>query len=259
MRRFRFSLLAFLFGVVLTGCTTDGIYVPVFGAGESRSDPGVHIVRRGDTLYSIAFRYGLDYKELARRNDISPPYTIYVDQRIRLGVIAREESDGLPEDEDAKPKRTASGPPSEPEPSTKSGGIETPTVADGSISWAWPYEGEIVGNFSLSGNVNKGIDIRGNSGDAVRSSADGVVVYAGGGLRGYGKLVIVKHNDRYLSAYGHNRSILVKEGQRVKSGQVVARIGGPTGEGNVLHFEIRRDGKPRNPLEYLPARGSTGD
>ncbi|MDZ7683770.1 MAG: peptidoglycan DD-metalloendopeptidase family protein [Gammaproteobacteria bacterium] len=228
-----------------------------FGAGESASHPGVHIVRRGDTLYSIAFRYGLDYKELARRNRIEPPYTIYIDQRIRLGGAPREARDGPPDERTtastaARTKQSEAR--AKPEPTLTAGAVQTPEVGDESIRWAWPSDGELVGSFSLSGDINKGIDIRGNAGDAVRASADGVVVYAGGGLRGYGKLVIVKHNDRYLSAYGHNRSILVKEGQAVKAGQTVARIGGASGENDVLHFEIRRDGKPRDPLEYLPAR-----
>ncbi|MEX2365684.1 MAG: peptidoglycan DD-metalloendopeptidase family protein [Pseudohongiellaceae bacterium] len=99
------------------------------------------------------------------------------------------------------------------------------------------------------------MDIRGRIGDPVRSTADGIVVYAGGGLRGYGKLVIVKHNERYLSAYGHNQSILVQEGDEVKGGQIVARIGGPNGDKDLLHFEIRQDGKPEDPLHYLPALG----
>lgn len=257
MQRFRCCLLSLLLGVVLAGCTTDGLYVPVFGAGESASHPGVYIVRRGDTLYSIAFRYGLDYKELARRNGIEPPFTIYIDQRIRLGGAPREVADGPPAEPetastatDAKPARATA----KTEPASTSGGVSPPEVADESIRWAWPSDGELVGNFSLGGDLNKGIDIRGNPGDTVRSSADGVVVYAGGGLRGYGKLVIVKHNDRFLSAYGHNQSILVTEGQAVKAGEAVARMGGASGENDILHFEIRRDGKPRDPLEYLPAR-----
>ena len=108
--------------------------------------------------------------------------------------------------------------------------------------------------FSTTGKVNKGIDIRGGLGESVAAAADGVVVYAGGGLRGYGKLVIVKHNDHFLSAYGHNRAILVKEGEKVKGGQVVAEIGSSGPGKEMLHFEIRRDGKPEDPLLYLPKK-----
>lgn len=237
---------------VLAGCATGGRFVPVFGTGESASG-GVYVVKRGDTLYSIAFRYGLDFKALARANRIAPPYTIFVDQRI----VLREVGPSIASTRDGPPpaSSTRTAPPRRPAttnpPATAS--PPAPAVADDSIRWTWPYQGEVVGRFSLSGTVNKGIDIRGNVGDPVRATADGVVVYAGGGLRGYGKLVIVKHNDRYLSAYGHNQSILVKEGDRVKSGQAVARIGGPNGDRNIMHFEIRRDGKPRDPLNYLPS------
>ena len=110
----------------------------------------------------------------------------------------------------------------------------------------------MVNSFSLNGRINKGIDIRGKLGDKVRAAADGVVVYAGGGLRGYGKLVIVKHSDSFLSAYGHNRKIQVKEGDRVKGGQVVGEVGPSSSKQEMLHFEIRRNGKPENPLLYLP-------
>ena len=106
----------------------------------------------------------------------------------------------------------------------------------------------------MTGKVNKGVDIQGELGESVHNAADGVVVYAGGGLRGYGKLVIVKHNDRFLSAYGHNRAILVKEGEKVKGGQIVAEIGSSESNLEMLHFEIRKDGKPEDPLIYLPNR-----
>lgn len=248
--------------VLLAGCGTDGIYVPVVGPGERTAERGdAYVVKRGDTLYSIAFRYGLDYKELAKANRIPPPYTIFVDQRLRLTAAVPDEPDGAPATAvtTGKTGNTAAPRTSRPPPAVSAppDPVEAPQVADSGIRWDWPYEGEVVAAFSLSGKVNKGIDIRGRSGDPVRSSADGVVVYAGGGLRGYGKLVIVKHNDRYLSAYGHNESIVVKEGDKVRQGQVVARIGGASGTGDVLHFEIRRDGKPRDPLQYLPPR--TGD
>ncbi|XOV89987.1 MAG: peptidoglycan DD-metalloendopeptidase family protein [Pseudomonadota bacterium] len=254
----RLSILILLF--LLASCGGSRIYVPVFSAGEA-SRQQHYEVRPGDTLYSIAFRFGLDYKDLARANGISAPYTIFVNQRLRIAgdpdALAR--ADGPPP---ASSGATRAKPaPVRPTPGKSSGGIppapapvRAPTVADSNIQWRWPYDGEVVNRFSLSGNVNKGIDIRGKAGDSVRSSADGVVVYAGGGLRGYGKLVIVKHNDRYLSAYGHNQSLAVKEGDKVSAGQVVARIGGPNGDKDLLYFEIRRDGKPQDPLAYLPSQ-----
>ncbi len=120
------------------------------------------------------------------------------------------------------------------------------------VKWKWPLKGEVIRGFSLEGKVNKGINIGGKPGTPVRAAADGIVVYAGGNLRGYGKLVIVKHNQHYLSAYGNNQSIRVAEGVKVKAGQVLARVGASASNIEMLHFEIRKDGKPVNPLWYLP-------
>ena len=116
------------------------------------------------------------------------------------------------------------------------------------MSWQWPIEGEVTSKFSLSGKVNKGIDVRATAGNAVRAAADGSVVYAGGNLRGYGKLVIVKHDATFLSAYGNNEALTVKEGDTVTKGQEIGRLGGD----QVLHFEIRRGGRPEDPEQHLP-------
>ena len=204
------------------------------------------MVHHGDTLYSISFRYGMDYKQLAAINNIHPPYMIYPGERLRLGSASA-------------PAIADSGPTGPVNISDHDTGprIEAPTVPDSGIHWAWPYDGTVVNGFSLSGKINKGIDILGKPGAKIRSSAPGVVVYAGGGLRGYGKLVIVKHNDRYLSAYGHNARIYVKEGEQVKAGQVLSSLGKANGVNELLHFEIRRDGKPQDPLRYLPRRQNT--
>jgi lipoprotein NlpD len=121
-------------------------------------------------------------------------------------------------------------------------------------SWRWPLKGRVLNRFSLVQPVNKGIDIAGDIGDTVTASADGVVVYAGGNLKGYGQLVIVKHNDNFLSAYGNNEKMLVKEGEKVRAGKSIARVGKSVANVEMLHFEIRRDGKPVDPLKYLPAR-----
>lgn len=232
----------------LGGCGSTGSnWVPVVNSGE-RARGNYYRVQRGDTLYSIAWRYGLDYKQLARINDISPPYTIYVNQRIRLhDATGKQTRKRRQVKKDGPPP----GPPRSPPPKTD---IATAVSGTGAVDWRWPLEGEIIEAFSLEGKVNKGVDIRGKAGDPVRSAAGGVVVYAGGGLRGYGKLVIVKHNDQYLSAYAHNRAVLVKEGDKVSAGQVVARIGASGPDTEMLHFEIRRDGKPEDPLRYLPPR-----
>ncbi len=257
----RLSILILSF--LLASCGGSGLYIPVFSAGESASQE-YYQVRPGDTLYSIAFRFGLDYKDLARANGIGTPYTIFVNQRLRIAgdPAALARADGPPQ---GKTKTTPAKPPaSKTRPgktvatvSAPPAPVQAPAVADSNINWRWPYDGEVVNRFSLTGSVSKGIDIKGKAGDSVRSSADGVVVYAGGGLRGYGKLVIVKHNDRYLSAYGHNQSLSVREGDKVSAGQVVARIGGPNGDKDLLYFEIRRDGKPQDPLAYLPSQRAT--
>jgi lipoprotein NlpD len=118
--------------------------------------------------------------------------------------------------------------------------------------WDWPLRGEVLGDFSLQGKVNKGIDIAGKPGSGVKAAADGVVVYAGSNLRGYGKLVIVKHNHQFLSAYGNNYSIRVDEGKKVKAGDVLGRVGSSDSNIEMLHFEIRKDGIPVNPVDYLP-------
>lgn len=226
------------------GCSFGGGYAPVYAPGESRkSAVRYHTVRAGETLYSIAFRYGLDHQEIASANGISKPYTIFVNQRLRLAgkqkVVAKRPVKASPKPTVNSPKRHV------PEKSQAS-----------NISWRWPVDGEIISTFSLDGTLNKGVDISGRMGESVRAAADGVVVYAGGGLRGYGKLVILKHSNKFLSAYGHNRAIRVKEGQKVKGGEIVAEIGSSGTDREMLHFEIRRDGKPVDPLIYLPDRSS---
>jgi lipoprotein NlpD len=126
------------------------------------------------------------------------------------------------------------------------------TDSDADVSWAWPIKGQIIGNFSSAGMGNKGLDIAGRRGDAVLAAGDGVVVYVGTGLVGYGKLIIIRHNNNYLSAYAHNDRFTVTEGQRVKLGEKIAEVGSSGADRDELHFEIRRQGKPVNPLQYLP-------
>lgn len=230
-------LLVFL----ITGCAgLPPIYTMAGGTGT-------YVVRKGDSLYSIAFRYGLDYKSLARINGVRPPYTIYVNQSIRLRGSAKS-----PE-KDAGPGATQSSSKSSSKPLSKR--PAAPIVPKASVaSWRWPLKGRVLNRFSLVQPVNKGIDIAGDIGDMVTASADGVVVYAGGNLKGYGQLVIVKHNDNFLSAYGNNEKMLVKEGEKVRAGKSIARVGKSVANVEMLHFEIRRDGKPVDPLKYLPAR-----
>ncbi|MEC8643872.1 MAG: peptidoglycan DD-metalloendopeptidase family protein [Pseudomonadota bacterium] len=203
-----------------------------------------YVVQKGDTLYSIAFRYGMDYKSLAKTNGIKPPYTIYLNQKLSLkNVSLTPLSDSGPNDENVsrdkikkKKAKVAKKQPSK------------------SVGWSWPLHGEVLNKFSLSQPMNKGIDIAGKKDLPVLAAADGDVVYAGGNLRGYGKLVILKHENGYLSAYGNNEVILVKEGDFVSTGSIISRVGRSASGKEFLHFEIRRDGKPVNPLRFLPKK-----
>lgn len=233
---------------------------------ETRSSQPGYRVQRGDTLYSIAFRYGLDYRRLAAANDISDPYTIYVGQHLLLleadpparaaratTAPVRVSAPPSGASGDGKPTASRKDPPPVTKPSTPPV-KKTPTApALGPVAaWQWPTSGSVIRRYSAT--VHKGIDISGERGDAVKAVAPGQVVYAGTGIVGLGELVIVKHNERYLSAYGHNEALLVGEGQMVTTGQVLARKGSSATDRVKLHFEIRRDGKPIDPLGVLPKR-----
>nr|WP_026013056.1 peptidoglycan DD-metalloendopeptidase family protein [Pseudomonas agarici] len=220
---------------------------------------GQHVVVRGDTLFSIAFRYGWDWKALAARNNIPAPYTIQVGQAIRFDgranstpavatVTSTSSSSSSSKTTITRRPVTAAG--------TAPTAMATPTPVPGPApkGWAWPANGILIGKFSSNGSLNKGIDIAGDLGQPVLAASDGSVVYAGSGLRGYGELVIIKHSDTYVSAYGHNRRLLVREGQLVKVGQTIAEMGSTGTDRVKLHFEIRRQGKPVDPLQFLPRR-----
>jgi lipoprotein NlpD len=257
----------------------------VADTGRSRLPAGSYRVRRGDTLYSIAFRNGLDYRDLASANGIDPPYTIYVDQIIRLdgrGRPARRpavaavrkpprESGTQPASEPSTPQpaagsRSAQAPPTaaaaestrgspQPAPSRPPPPRDTvDATPNAGIVWRWPADGPRDGGFVPGDQTRQGINISGKSGDPVRAAADGVVVYSGNGLIGYGELIIIKHSSTMLSAYGHNRRRLVQEGDRIKAGQQIAEMGSSSASRDMLHFEIRRNGKPVDPLAYLPSR-----
>lgn len=252
--------------------------------------PGApYTVRKGDTLYAIAFRLGVDFRTLAQRNGIPAPYTIYPGDVLKTGrVNATATADKAPQTQGkisapkptkkvaatpastAKtvdkslsnadppaPKTTANrSPPSKvPKPVTKPSSTrrDTQNVALGPVSrWLWPGTGGVERPYSDV--LHKGIDIAGRRGDPVFATAPGVVVYAGTGVKGYGALLIVKHNDQFLSAYGHNDAMLVAEGTRVAAGQQIARMGSSGTDTVKLHFEIRRQGKPVDPLRLLPRR-----
>ncbi len=204
--------------------------------------PGWYTVKTSDTLYSIAWRYGLDYKELARWNGIDIAAPIHPGQRLRLLRPAGTTTAG----------RAPASQPAEPE--ARSATNRRP-AADGADPgrWMWPTGGKLLSSFLASDISRRGIDIGGTLGQDVRAVAEGRVVYSGNGLAGYGNLIIIKHSDTYLSAYAHCQERLVQEGNTVKAGTVVARMGQKDNTPK-LYFEIRRDGKPVDPLKYLPKR-----
>ncbi len=299
------------------------------GVAEKDWRPEVHVVKKGDTLHSLGLEYGYDYKEIAQKNNIAPPYIIHIGQQLKLpvetktvaasgspispatqekgasddgvvitplktepGVIGSGTVQPVPAQPGAiqpgatQPKAVAGGPPllSEPkalrepyseqamtppkavktadatkvaeqpkaaEPAAKDAAKPAAAVESAATEWAWPANGKILAGFNDTSA--KGIDIAGTQGQAVNASAAGKVIYVGSDLRGYGKLVIIKHDKDYLSVYAHNSQIVVKEGQQVSKGQKIAEMGSTDSDRVKLHFEIRRQGKSVDPAKFLPA------
>ncbi len=233
-------VLVMVIAVAGTGCG-PAFVAPVRDIGKQAPDEPkvVRIVRQGDTLSSIAFDAGLDYRAVARWNGIAPPYVIRPGQKLRLRPPPGDRPVGTAARKAARPTAAPSAPQREP----------TPYPA--SLGWQWPAEGPIIRRFSRD-SANPGIEIAGQAGQPVKSAADGRVVYSGDGLRGYGKLIIVKHNETFLSAYAHNRKLLVREGDQVRRGQPIAEMGSTDTDRVKLHFEIRKQGAAVDPLEFLP-------
>jgi len=296
----------------------------VAGAPAASVQPDTYVVKRGDTLYSIALDSGVDWRELAGWNQITDPSRLQVGQALRVrplpgpdgvtvspvvqpppvaarplgpeGVVTappaapagglRTEPKGIrlpysdenlaavqrgdaahaavaprpetpPEVAAVKPEppsaaRPEPSPAAKPEAPSPTAAKPEPDATDERVDWAWPATGKLAATFN--GASNKGVDIAGRAGDPVYASAPGKIVYSGEGIPAYGKLVIIRHNGTYLSAYAHNSQILVKEGQTVAKGQKIAEVGSSGSESPRLHFEIRRLGKPVDPLQYLPSR-----
>ncbi|WP_299727280.1 peptidoglycan DD-metalloendopeptidase family protein [uncultured Endozoicomonas sp.] len=237
----------------VAGCSHDPSRVVV---KELRSPPkvtsGSHRVVTGETLYSIAWSYGRDFKELARNNGIRSPYTIYPGQRINLSA---RKYYPLVTAKSTPPKKKPIRP-SVVKPVNKPTPVSPPRKSPTAAfnGWQWPAKGKVVAAYSTRSPVNKGIDISGKLGEPVKAAANGEVVYAGSDLSGYGRLIILKHNSSYLSAYAHNKDLFVSEGDSVKAGQKIAEIGSTGTTEPKLHFEIRRDGKPVDPMGFLPKR-----
>lgn len=251
---------------------------PKLPGAENANRPGYYTVRPGDTLIRISLDAGQNWRDIARWNNIENANVIEVGQVLRVipplvpasavasapSVPASRTATAAPA---ASPAVAASAAPSVPAAAPASAvasssavptlpPIGTPPVAPGEddLAWGWPIAG---GGMVLAGfdeQRNKGLDIGGKAGDPVLAAADGRVVYAGAGLRGYGNLIILKHNNTYLSAYAHNQVLLVKEDQSVRKGQKIAEMGSSDADRVKLHFEIRRQGKPVDPARYLPMR-----
>lgn len=245
-------------------------------AREVERRGSVYVVKKGDTLYSIAFEHGLDYREVAEQNDIQNPGAIKIGQQIKLleatataveapvavaASIPNKTSpklvklpyseQALAQVEGAAAEAAAAAPVVAVAPDKPAADVQDKdTGGEDAVQWSMPTRGKLIAGFSESAN-RKGVDLAGSKGQAVQASAAGKVVYSGSGLRGYGKLVIIKHNKTYLSAYAHNDKILVKEGQSVGKGQKIAEMGNTDADQVKLHFEIRKFGKPVDPAKYL--------
>jgi len=276
--RTRMAAIVSLFSLVLiAGCSSG--WKPtenktVYKDSYQLTTDGHYRVRRGDTLHAIAFNFGKDWRDIAAWNSIRSPYTIYPDQELRLSAPKARRSQkqastaAAPSAGKSTGKTEAGSAPSAnrtvvtaaPAKSStsttydKSPGPGTVAPAADPGNWLWPAEGRVISNFKPNDPARKGIDIGGKEGQKVVASAAGEVVYSGSGLIGYGELIIIKHSERVLSAYAHNRKRLVEEGQNVTRGERIAEMGRNDRNQAMLHFEIRLNGNPQDPLKYLPGR-----
>jgi len=274
------ALVMLLVVVILAGCAG---WNPAEEKSASRSSyqttaDGHYRVKRGDSLHAIAFSFNMDWRDIAKWNAIRSPYTIYPDQELRLSAPTGQRSQQQPSTTTAKTstgskpstsKTVVKAAPSKsststtydntPRPATTAAVANTPVASKAVATadpgkWLWPAEGRIISNFKPNDPARKGIDIGGKEGQAVIASAAGEVVYSGAGLIGYGELIIIKHSERLLSAYAHNQKRLVAEGQKVAGGERIADMGKTDRNQAMLHFEIRLNGNPQDPLKYLPGR-----
>lgn len=229
---------------------------------ENAGKPGYYSVKSGDHLIRIGLEHGQSYKDIARWSNIDNPDRIEIGQVLRIVPPVSEGGVGKPvliskvTPVAMPPLQAASAAKSLPTPAASAPvaapASASPAGADEDPGFIWPNNGTVLASFDEV--KNKGLDISGAAGDPVLASADGRVVYAGAGLRGYGNLVILKHNNTYLTAYAHNQKLLIKEDQSVKKGQKIAEMGSSDSDRVKLHFEVRRQGKPVDPSKYLPAR-----
>jgi len=220
---------------------------------ENAGKPGYYTVKPGETLMRIAMEHGQSWKDIARWSNLENPNVIEVGQVLR---VVPPTSSAVTQPAPAAPAvsgsaSTAAATPA-PVPSPAPAAAEAPAAADNNVGFIWPSSGTVIAGFDDS--RNKGLDIGGKAGDPVVAAADGRVIYAGAGLRGYGNLILIKHNNTYLTAYAHNQTLLVKDDQVVRKGQKIAEMGSSDADRVKLHFEVRRQGKPVDPSRYLPSR-----
>ena len=258
LRSEMWGLAALVAALALTGCSSKGRLAPmddrsiggarharVLPGAENAGKPGYYTVKPGDTLIRIGMDHGQSGRDIAKWNKLDNPNLIETGQVLRVVPPASE----APVVRQPATAGAASAPmPVSSAPVTPVTPV-APAVAEDAISFQWPARGNLISGFDES--KNKGLDIGGKAGDPVLAAADGRVVYAGAGLRGYGNLIILKHNNTYLTAYAHNQTLLVKEDQVIKRGQKIAEMGNSDADQVKLHFEIRRQGKPVDPAKYL--------
>ena len=243
-----------LLTIFLVGCGSFLAPVPVINKSPARNIPDAYEVKQGDSIYKIAWAYGVDYLDIAKWTKIKEPYSLSPGQIVYLkkstiAKITPLDADSHQLKEPFVAKRL---PAKEPEKRSKSPPEESPSVifSGTPAKWNWPAEGKLVGEYAPDKGSN-GIQIAGTEGSPIKATAAGQVVYVGQGLRGYGQLIILKHSEEFLSAYAHNKKLLVEEGQAIKSGQRIAIMGSSGTQTTMLHFEIRKDGKPVDPMKYL--------
>jgi len=233
---------------------------------ENAGKPGYYTVKPGETLIRIGLETGQNWKDIAAWNNLEQPNQISVGQVLRVvpptaalaaaasapessGVVTRPVGSGSIASTQVQPGQTSA--PARPAEPVAASTAATAATESG-LSWIWPVPGPVIAGFDEV--KNKGLDLGGTAGEPVLAAADGRVVYVGAGLRGYGNLIILKHNNTYLTAYAHNKTLLVKEDQAVRRGQKIAEMGNSDADRVKLHFEVRRQGKPVDPLKYLPPR-----
>lgn len=228
------------FGVLFLSISTCGVAANFAPVEDAWSTPNAkedfYRVHNGDTLYSIAWAFDMDYQKLAQFNNLKPPYDLHTGQILQMQASAAPSQDPISD----------TRPPTQP----SSQKIISPNFPNTTIKhWAWPAQGRVA-KTKTSWTSKKGIDILGSYGDAIKATAPGIVVYSGQGVRGYGQMIIIKHNNDFLSAYAFNKSLLVQVNDRVREGQVIATMG-KRDQTSMLHFEIRHHGKSVNPLKLL--------